>query len=211
LGRLNRRGLGVRIIAIDASTRRGTVSRSVELAAKAAEATGAEVVRIRLAEQDIRFCTGCRMCRLTGACKITDDLPGIVDAIQNSNGVIFGIPSYFRKADRRFQAVLDRISSFFPDDRQMRLPGFSDRETRLPEARAAKRAVIFTACSAPEPVATFFGYTTGPIRELRAALGNSNFRTVGSLAVAGTWRRPELDLWECDKAEALGRVIAGKI
>ncbi len=201
----------MRIIAIDASTHRGTVSRSVELAAKAAEATGAEVVRIRLAEQDIRFCTGCRMCRLTGACKIPDDLPSIVDAIQNSDGVIFGVPSYFRKADRQLQAVLDRLSSYFPDDRQMRLPGFSDRDTRLPEARAVKRAVIFTACSAPEPVATFFGYTTGPIRELRGALAEGNIRTVGSLAVAGTWRRPELDEWECDKARSLGRVIAGKI
>ena len=152
------------------------------------------------------------MCKLTGACKIDDDLPSIAEQIAQSDGVIFGVPSYFRKADRALQAVLDRLSSFFPDDGQLQLPGFSVRDVpRTPSARAAKRAVIITACSAPEPMATFFGYTTGPIRELREALGSGGIRTVGSLAVAGTWTRPELDEWECDKARSLGRVLAGKI
>jgi hypothetical protein len=204
--------LGVKIIAIDASARRGVVSRSVELAARAAETAGATVERVRLAELDVRFCTGCKMCRLTGACKIDDDLPGLVEMVAESDGVIFGVPSYFRKADRHVQAVLDRLKSFFADDGQLRLPGFSEAEVpRVPSARAAKRAVIITACSAPEPMATFFGYTTGPIRELRQAFGTSGIRTVGSLAVAGTWSRPELDEWECDKARSLGRVLAGKI
>jgi len=202
----------VRIIAIDASPRRGVVSRSVELAARAAESAGATVERVRLADLDVRFCTGCEMCKLAGACKIDDDLPSLVDHIAASDGVIFGVPSYFRRADRPLQAVMDRLASFFPDDHQLRLPGFSDRDLpRNPSARAAKRAVIITACAAPEPMATFFGYTTGPIRELRSALGSGGIRTVGSLAVAGTWSRPELDEWECDKARSLGRVLAGKI
>jgi hypothetical protein len=203
----------VRIIAIDASPRRGIVSRSVELAAISAESAGATVERVRLGDLDVRFCTGCKMCRLTGACKVDDDLPGLAEKIAASDGVIFGVPSYFRRADRPLKAILDRLSSFFPDDGQLRLPGFSETEVpRNRTARAAKRAVIITACSAPEPIATFFGYTTGPIRELRQALGRSGgIRTVGSLAVAGTWSRPELDEWECDKARSLGRVLAGKI
>lgn len=204
----------MRIIAIDASRTRGVVSRSVELAARAAETSGAVVERVKLADLDIRFCTGCKMCRITGACKIDDDLPHLAEAIARSDGVIFGVPSYFRRADPRVQAVLDRIASFFPDDGQLRLPGFSDTEVpRATTARAARRAVIITACGAPEPIATFFGYTTGPIRELRRAFGSGGIRTVGSLAVASTWshRRPDLDEWECDKARSLGRVLAGKI
>lgn len=202
----------MRIIAIDASSSRGVVSRSLEVAARSAEAAGAHVERVRLAELDVRYCTGCRMCRLTGACKIDDDLPSIAERIAGSDGVLFGVPSYFRKADRQLQAVLDRLSSFFSDDGQLRLPGFSEREVpRTRVARGARRAVIITACKAPEPMATFFGYTTGPIRELRQALGSGGIRTVGSLAVAGTWSRPELDAWECDKARSLGRVLAGKI
>jgi hypothetical protein len=190
------------------------VSRSVELAASAAESAGATVERVRLAELDIRFCTGCKMCRLTGACKIDDDLPALTERIAACDGVIFGTPAYFRKADRALQAVLDRLASFFPDDGQLRLPGFSERDVpRTVTARAARRAVIITACNAPEPMATFFGYTTGPIRELRQALGSGGIRTVGSLAVSGSWRgrEPQLDEWECDKARSLGRVLAGKI
>lgn len=204
----------MRIIAIDASPGRGVVSRSVELAASSAQAAGATVERIRLAEYDVRFCTGCKMCRLTGACKIDDDLPLLAEKIANSDGVIFGVPSYFRKADRPLQAVLDRLAGYFSHSGQLRLPGFSDRDLPpSPDVVAAKRAVIITATRAPEPIATFFGYNTGPIRELRRSLGTGGIRTVGSLAVSGTWTRsrPDLDEWECDKAESLGRVLAGKI
>ena len=168
--------------------------------------------RVRLADFDIRFCTSCKMCRYTGACKIDDDLPLIAEKIAASDGVIFGTPGYFRKADRTVQAVLDRLASFFADDGQLRLPGFSEADVpRAPSARAAKRAVIITACTAPEPIATFFGYNTGAIRELRGALGSGGIRTVGSLAVNVSRTRPELDEWECDKAASLGRVLAGKI
>lgn len=203
----------MRIIAIDASRGRGIVSRSVELTARSAESAGAMVEIVHLADLDIRFCTGCKMCRFTGACKIDDDLPHLAERIAASDGVIFGVPSYFRKADRHVQAVFDRLSSFFPDNGQLRLPGFSAGEIgRDCRARSVRRAVIITACRAPEPLATFFGYTRGPIRELREALGSGGIRTVGSLAVAGTWGgEPELDSWECDKARSLGRVLAGKI
>lgn len=207
-----REGLGVRIIAIDASTGRSVVSRSVELAAQAAEAAGATVERVRLSEHDVRYCTGCKMCRLTGACKIDDDLPVLAERIAESDGVIFGVPSYFRRADRPLQAVLDRLSGYFSSSGQLRLPGFSERELPSePHVRAARRAIIITATAAPEPIATFFGYTSGPIRELRRSLSNGGIRTIGSLAVSGTWTRPELDTWESDKASSLGRVLAGKI
>lgn len=204
----------MRIIAIDASAGHGVVSRSVELAARAAEDAGATVERVRLSDHDVRFCTGCKMCRLTGACKIDDDLPMLAEKIAHSDGVIFGVPSYFRKAERPLQAVLDRLAGYFSRSGQLRLPGFSEKDVPLhPQARAARRAVIITATNAPEPIATFFGYNTGPIRELRRSLGSGGIRTVGSLAVAGTWMksRPDLDEWECDKAQSLGRVLAGKI
>lgn len=202
----------MRIIAIDASRGNGVVSRSVDVAARSAEAAGAVVERVRLASLDIRFCTECKMCRLTGACKIDDDLPDLAEKIASSDGVIFGVPAYFRKADRSVQAVLDRLASFFADDGQLRLPGFSAGVLGDCRSRSVRRAVIITACRAPEPLATFFGYTQGPIRELREALGSGGIKTVGSLAVAGSWsHEPELDAWECDKARSLGRVLAGKI
>lgn len=202
----------MRIVAIDASPTRSVIALSVEQAASAAELAGATVVRVRLAGLRVLSCTGCGWCQLTGSCKIPDDLPSLVEAIDFADGVIFGLPSYFRKPDANTQAILDRVRRFFPDNRQMILPGTGRRDIPVaPAARAAKRAVIITACRAPEPLATFFGYTTGPIRELRRALDVGGIRTVGSLALTGGWGRHSFDEWERDKATSLGRMLAGKI
>jgi hypothetical protein len=152
------------------------------------------------------------MCRYTGACKIPDDLPALAQQIREADGVIFGLASYFRRPDPMVSAMLDRLSGFFPDVGQLHLPGLGRRDVPLvPQAHAAKRAVIITACRAPEPLATFFGYTSGPIRELRSALGVGGIRTVGSLSLTGGWKRDSFDQWERDKAKSLGRMLAGKI
>ncbi len=202
----------MRVIAIDASMHRGVVSRSVEEAASAAEAAGAVVDRVRLADLEIRTCTGCGMCRATGVCKIADDLPELAERIATADGVILGTPSYFRRAEDATQALLDRLGGYFAHAGQLRLPGMGpDEIPRSPVARDARRAVVITACAAPEPLATFFGYTTGPLRALRHALGCGGIRTVGSLAVTDTWRHPEIHEWEQDKARSLGRILAGKI
>lgn len=202
----------MRIVAIDASPVRGVVSLSVEAAAQAAERAGGQVERVRLASLHIRTCTGCGMCAYTGACKIPDDLPALAEKVASADGVIFGLPSYFHRPDPTIQTTLDRLRRFFPDDRQLIIPGLGSAELPQPTAyRAAKRAVIITACRAPEPLATFFGYTSGPIRELRHALGRGGIRTVGSLALTGGWRRDAFDEWERDKASSLGRMLAGKI
>ena len=202
----------MKIVAIDASPARGIISLSVEEAAHAAETAGAEVSRVWLAGLRIHSCSGCGMCQLTGVCKIPDDLPQLAEAIEDADGVIFGLPGYFRHPDATTQTILTRIQRFFPDDRQLTLPGVSRREVPAAQtARAAKRAVIITACNAPEPLATFFGYTTGPIRELRQALDVGGIRTVGSLAITGGWGRHSFDDWDRDRASSLGRILAGKI
>lgn len=203
----------MRILAIDASRRQGVVSRSVEIAAQSAEAAGAEVERVRLSRLEIRTCTGCSMCDLTGACKIQDDLPSLASRMEEANAIIIGTDSYFRHSNEPTAALLDRLSSYFArDDGQLRLPGLGPSQVpQAPHVRTIKRAVIITACAMPEPLATFFGYTTGPVRELRGALVHGGIRTIGSLAVTDTWRHPEIQEWERDKATSLGRVLAGKI
>jgi len=202
----------VRIVAIDASPSRGVVSLSVEATARAAERAEATVERVRLAELKVHTCTGCGMCRYGDGCKIEDDLPGLAQRIAEADGVILGLPAYFRRPDPALRATLDRLRRFFPDDRQLVLPGMEALDHRKgPGARCATRAVIITASRAPEPLATFFGYTTGPIRELRNALGAGGIRTVGSLALTGGWLRESFDEWEREKASSLGRMLAGRV
>jgi len=202
----------VRIVAIDASPIRGVVSLTVEAAARSAERADATVDRIRLAELKVLSCTGCGMCRYGDGCKIDDDLPELARLIGDADGVIFGLAAYFRRPDPALQTVLDRLRRFFPRDGQLVLPGLgADERARVVGAPCPKRAVIITASRAPEPLATFFGYTTGPIRELRSALGAGGIRTVGSLALTGGWMRESFDDWERDRASSLGRMLAGKV
>lgn len=202
----------MRIVAIDASPRQGVVSSSVRIAAAAAQAAGAEVEIVRLHDLKVRSCTGCGMCRVNGVCKIADDLPTLVERIHAADGVILGVPSYFRRPDDTTAAFLERVNRYFSPSGQMRLPGMGPREVEpAPVARDAKRAIIITACAAPDPLATFFGYTTGLIRHLRAALGTSGIRTVGSLALTDTWRHQEASTHERDQVRSLGRILAGKI
>jgi len=198
----------VRIVAIDASPCRGVVSLSVEAAARSAERAEAHVDRVRLAELKVMSCTGCGMCRYGEGCKISDDLPALAQTITDADGVIFGIPAYFRHPDPAVRTTLDRLARFFPADGQLALPGINPAERGT---RSAKRAVIITASKAPEPLATFFGYTTGPIRELRSALGAGGIRTVGSLALTGGWLRESFDEWERERATSLGRMLAGRL
>ncbi len=202
----------MRIVAIDASPARGVLSLTVEAAARSAERAGATVERVRLAEMRILSCTGCGMCRYGDGCKISDDLPGLAEQIAGADGVIVGLPAYFRRPDPALQTMLDRLSRFFPRDGQLVLPGLGEHTRSFGSGeRSAKRAVIITASRAPEPLATFFGYTTGPIRELRSALGAGGIRTVGSLALTGGWWRESFDEWERDKATSLGRMLAGRV
>ena len=77
----------MKIVAIDASPGRGVISLSVEEAAASAETAGATVERVRLAALRVHSCTGCGWCKLTGVCKIPDDLPALAESIDDADGV----------------------------------------------------------------------------------------------------------------------------
>ena len=123
----------MRILAIDASPCRGVVSLSVEAAARSAERAEAHVDRVRLAELKVMSCTGCGMCRYGEGCKISDDLPALAQMIAESDGVIFGIPAYFRHPDPAVRTTLDRLARFFPADGQLVLPGVNPVRARRPK------------------------------------------------------------------------------
>jgi multimeric flavodoxin WrbA len=205
----------MKIVAIDATPRCGVVSRSVDTAAQAAEAAGAEVHVVRLRELEIRECTGCLVCKGNGVCKIRDDLPALAAELADADAVIFGTPSYFLHASGATKAVLSRLSGYFGAPVSGRQDPAATRTGTAAPSRASTRtpgrAVIITSCAVPEPLATFLGYSTAPVREFRRALGRGGIRTIGSLAVTDTWRRPGVHEWERDKARSLGRVLAGKI
>ncbi len=210
----------MRILAVDAGSARSNVSRSVEIAATAAERAGASVVRIRLEDMDLRSCTNCGFCHAIGECRIPDDMSRVAQLVAEADGIIVGTPSRSRHAQGSARALCERLSrcSTAPERAHRAWQGFetpTPAEVSRPVSgnrrHAAKRAVIITSCSAPEPMATLLGYGVGPIHDLRGALGAGGIRTVGSLAMTDPWPAARPERRENERAASLGRLLAGKV
>lgn len=190
----------MKIVAIDAGRRGSAISKSVDVAARAAAASGAEVVRIHLNDLDIRRCHGCGICQLGGGCKIADDLGPLADEIFSAQGVIYGAPEYLFRADERTAIIVERLAEYL------------EGANRTLADHAAKRAVFITASDLPVSISTFFGYRIGPMRKLRDALRTGGFKTIGSLVMNGaliSGLRLQRD--QADRARSLGRVLVGRV
>lgn len=201
----------MKIVAIDAGRGHCNVSRSVEVAAQAAEQAGAYVQRFNLRDLRIRPCTNCRLCVTGDGCKVHDDLEILSAAISQSNGVIFGIPDSRKRRARECNSMLDRLSSYFGDKGQLKLPGFTETAVpQVPLAQATKRAVIITATRSETPIATFFSTSRGTIRELRSTLAATSISPIGSLEVSDQLQNGRLTADVMSRATSLGRILAGR-
>ena len=200
------------IVAIDAGRGYSTVSRSLDAAVRAAQETGATVLRVSLNSLHITKCTGCKLCALGDGCKIDDDLALLSAQIGAADGVILAYPSSGKSNARSLDAMLKRLSSYFSHDGQLQLPGLvPTTRDENPTVRAARRAVIITAASSSVPIAAYFSRANGQIRHLRETLATSGIRSIGSITVSDHLEGGRLAAEELDKAASLGRVLAGKI
>jgi multimeric flavodoxin WrbA len=69
-----------------------------------------EIEYINLIDCNIKYCIGCRSCHRTGKCIFFEDrVEEIHDIIKNSNGVIFGSPTYPSNVSGLYKNFHDRI------------------------------------------------------------------------------------------------------
>ena len=100
----------VKIIGIVGSPRRGGNTELLVIEAlKSAEKEGVETELILLAGKDIKPCDGCRICRDTGECHITDDLRPIFQKMLEADGIILASPVYVGSATSQIKALVDRV------------------------------------------------------------------------------------------------------
>lgn len=72
--------------------------------------SGVAVEFINLIDCNIKYCIGCQYCYKTGKCIIVDDrVEEIHDIIKNSNGIIFGTPTYGSNVTGLFKNFHDRV------------------------------------------------------------------------------------------------------
>ena len=76
-----------------------------------ASRSGAQAELYRVADKDIKPCTGCGSCFKTGECQIKDDMQELRDRMLDADGIIFGTPVYFYNMTAQGKAAIDRTIS----------------------------------------------------------------------------------------------------
>ena len=93
---------------------------------------GHQVCKASLRGRQIRFCDGCLLCQSAGACTIADDLTPVLEDMRRSDAVVFATPLYFQDISGQLKALLDRSTSLYFNDCQIRdvylLVSFSDSD-----------------------------------------------------------------------------------
>jgi multimeric flavodoxin WrbA len=155
--------MGKRILGIVGSYRRkGTIDSLVSAVLAGAEERGADTEKIYLIDKHIEFCTNCRTCTQKpgadrGECVHRDDLAGILDRYDTSDGIVIGAPVNcfnLNAVTRRFMERLVCLT-YWPWGK----PSYELRK----KARG-KNAVLITSSAMPAIMGRFF---TGAPRALR--------------------------------------------
>lgn len=98
------------IVAINGSHRtNGLTARVLERLAQSAATRGVRLDVIHLAEYTIKTCGICGDCNVRpNPCEVEDDVPELVERIQNYEGVIYATPVYGFGLSSRMQAFIER-------------------------------------------------------------------------------------------------------
>ena len=107
-------GAAKNVLAISASPREGGNSDMLcdaflRGAAQAGHTTG----KIRLAEHDINYCTGCLDCMGGGACSQSDDMEGISAKVLAADVLVLASPVYFMTYNGQMKTFIDRLCPIY--------------------------------------------------------------------------------------------------
>lgn len=134
----------MKITTVLGSPRKGGNSETLtETFLQEMEKNGAEVGRYRLNTMNIKGCQGCMACKgKSETCVVKDDLAEVLEAIPESDVVVFATPVYFHDMTAQAKTFIDRCYSYFK-------PDFFGRPdpSRIPEG---KTIVFITSQGAPE-------------------------------------------------------------
>ena len=110
-----------KVIVISTSLRAGSNSDMLaEKFVEGAKASGNEVEKISLRGKNIKFCVGCRSCQKTGACVFKDDVPAIMEKVQNADVVCWATPIYYYEMSGQMKTLIDRMNAMYPKDYRFR-------------------------------------------------------------------------------------------
>ena len=169
--------MGKKILGIVGSYRRnGTIDALVQAVLSAAEEQGAETEKIYLIDKHVEFCTNCRTCTQQpgtgrGECVHRDDMVGILDRYDASDGIVIGAPVNCFNLNAITRRFMERLVclTYWPWGKG----GYVLRK----KARD-KKAVLITSSAMPAIMGRFF---TGAPRALRIIAETMGAKPVASL------------------------------
>lgn len=105
----------MKVTALIGSQRKGNTLKLVkEVEEKLKERiSDLEFEYVMLMDADIKTCIGCFNCLAKGieTCPLKDEIPSIIEKMNNSNGVIFASPVYVMNVTPNMKNFIDRLSS----------------------------------------------------------------------------------------------------
>lgn len=156
------------LVVLNGSPRRqGNTATLLDEAQRAAEASGAKVLRFDLAFLSISPCKACEECFTDGECVIRDDMDALYGALEKADAVIVASPIYFSGMSSYAKIAVDRCQALW-----------ARRKVLRKERRPGVGAIVLTAA---QPDAKF----DNALSELRAFLIGIGIAPREVLKVAG--------------------------
>lgn len=137
---------------------------------------GAQVKKICLYDLKIGPCLGCRRCKDTQVCVISDDFKQVADELINSDIVAFASPVYVSNVTSVAKAFFDRSISL------AKMTNFGPKWLH----QNPKKVVLITACFAPFPFSHIFGVVPGSLNAMKMFFTLTKAK-IKSIAATGMW------------------------
>jgi multimeric flavodoxin WrbA len=193
----------VKVLGVSGSPRKGrNTEKLLSLALGAAEAAGAEVELISLAEMKITPCRGCNTCVREKRCPLDeeDDMGIVKRRLQEADAVVLAAPSYFGGVPGIMKSMMDRSRSLKMDEHKL--------QGKVVSALSLAGLRYGGAEQVTEAIARF-GLTHGMIvvGGVGDPLSSGHFG-IASLQADEGWRRAEGDTVAVANAEGVGRRVA---
>lgn len=103
----------MKILVIESSPHKnGSSNLLAENFIRGAEEAGHEAVIFDVAHADIRPCTGCGYCGMSGPCCQKDDMAGFREQLLKADMAVFVTPLYYFGFSAQLKKVIDRFYSF---------------------------------------------------------------------------------------------------
>jgi multimeric flavodoxin WrbA len=187
----------VKVLGVSGSPRKGRNTEKL-----AAEAAGAEVELLSLAEMNITPCRGCNTCVREKRCPLDeeDDMSLIKGRLQEADAVVFAAPSYFGGVPGIMKSMMDRSRSLKMDDHKL--------QGKVVSALSLAGLRYGGAEQVTEAIARF-GLTHGMIvvGGVGDPLSSGHFG-IASLQADEDWRRAEGDEIAVANSKGVGRRVA---